>query len=62
MDRQEKEDNMQCPKCKTEMQHEDAIHRWNIRTHYCTECNFEKDEDITSELIDAAKDRLDYQI
>lgn len=46
---------MDCPKCKIEMDHEDAIHRPNIRTHYCGECGYEQDEDIMGELIDAAK-------
>lgn len=47
---------MDCPKCKQEMEYEDGIHRWNVRTYYCTECDYEQEDDITGELIDAAKD------
>jgi len=43
-----------CPKCKCEMEFEDGIHRWNIRTHYCEECGVEVEEDITGDLIDWA--------
>ena len=49
---------MNCPKCKQEMDYEDAIHRWNIRTWYC-ECEYEVEEDITGELIDFAKESFD---
>jgi len=45
---------MKCPKCKTDMDFEDAIHRWHIRTWYCPECEYERDEDITGDLIDYA--------
>ena len=48
---------MICPKCKEEMEHEDGIHRWNERTHYCSECEVEQIEDITGDLIDLEKDR-----
>lgn len=47
---------MKCPKCKQEMDFEDAIHRWNDRTWYCTECNIEVTEDITRDIIDRAKE------
>lgn len=47
---------MNCPHCKKKMDYEDGIHRWNIRTHYCAECDYEQDEDITGDLIDYAKE------
>jgi len=50
---------MECPKCKTEMEHEDGIHRFNERTHYCGECGYEKTEDITGDLIDYAKNEME---
>lgn len=50
---------MKCPKCKEEMEFEDAMHHWNERTHYCTECDYEKIEDITGDLIDQAMLRKD---
>ena len=48
-------DKMKCPTCGKEMSFEDAVHRWNIRTHYCENCGYETDEDITGELIDRAE-------
>ena len=46
---------MKCPNCKQEMDYEDGIHNWNIRTWYCSECEVEKEEDITGDLIDYAE-------
>lgn len=34
------------------MDFEDGIHRWNERTWFCTECDVEKIEDITGDIID----------
>lgn len=50
---------MNCPKCKEEMDYEDAIHRWNERTWFCSECDIEVSEDITGDLIDHAKDTME---
>ena len=47
---------MECPKCQTEMDFEDGVHRWNVRMWYCDNCGYELDEDITGDLIDHAKD------
>jgi len=47
---------MDCPKCKEEMDYEDGIHRFNERTHFCTECDVEITEDITGDIIDYVKE------
>ena len=52
---------MNCPKCKKEMEFEDAIHRWNVRYWWCQDCDENVEEDITGELIDAAKDRIEEE-
>ena len=41
------------------MNYEDAIHRWNERTWFCGECDYEETEDITGDLIDHAKDTME---
>lgn len=46
---------MRCPHCKEEMDYEDGIHQWNVRTYYCAECDYEQDYDITGDLIDNAE-------
>lgn len=48
---------MNCPKCNQEMEFDIGIHRWNIKTYYCSECEYEQDEDVTGELIDAVMER-----
>ncbi len=49
---------MKCPECRSDMDYEDFVHRWNERTWFC-ECGYEETEDITGDLIDYAKD--EYQ-
>ncbi len=46
---------MICPKCNEEMEGE-IVHRWNIVTWMCEECEVSIDEDITGDLIDYAKE------
>lgn len=45
---------MECPKCGEEMDFEDGINHWHIRSWYCGECDVNVDDDITGELIDWA--------